>query len=123
MSASMRQDIEGLRSDISSLGGRLNAVDQRFEAVDRRFDAIDVRFDRMDAVMRTMAAAVVRIEATQADMKSYMLEKFVTRDEFHARMDGFSAKLDESRFRWAVHADTLQRHDERLSALEKRRSP
>lgn len=36
------------------------------------------------------------------------------------RMDGFSGLLLDSRQRWAVHADVLKQHDERLTKIEKR---
>ncbi|MFI5344789.1 MAG: hypothetical protein ACHQ51_00290 [Elusimicrobiota bacterium] len=36
-----------------------------------------------------------------------------------ARMDGFSGLLLDSRQRWAVHADTLTQHHERLTKLER----
>lgn len=81
-------------------------------------DVADIR-----VVMRNMLGALVRIEESLRETRTYVYDKCVTRDEFHSRMDAFSSKLDDSRFRWAVHADTLQRHDERISALEKRPSP
>jgi len=130
MSAPMRQEIADVKTKIASMDGRFDRIDARFARVDERFDQIDARFagvdarfDRMESVMRVMAAAIVRIEAAQGEMKRHMLEKFVTRDEFHNRMDAFSAKLDDSRFRWAVHADTLMKHDERLARLESRPNP
>lgn len=95
MNEVMRQDIASLKTDVA-----------------------DIR-----VVMRNMLGTLVRIEESMRETRAYMFEKCVTRDEFHSRMDGFSAKLEDSRFRWAVHADTLQRHDERLSTLEKRRAP
>ena len=91
MSGPMRREMDGMKSEMRDI-----------KAVLRR-------------VMITLTRLDGRIETMEANM--------VTKDDFsalNARMDGFSGLLLDSRQRWAVHADTLKHHDERITRVEKR---
>ena len=60
-----------------------------------------------------------------ADLKGFIMKNMATKDDIsalNARMDGFSGLLEDSRYRWAVHSDTLTSHDARLRKLESRKS-
>jgi hypothetical protein len=70
-------------------------------------------------VDRRMITTLIRLESKIDGA----IEKMATRDDIsrlNERMDGFSGLLLDSRQRWSVHADVLQRHDARIADIEKR---
>lgn len=72
---------------------------------------------KLDRTMRALA----RLEGAFAELKDYMMANMATKKDIsnlNERMDGFSGLLLDSRHRWAVHADALAQHDERLKKLE-----
>lgn len=90
--------------------------DMKRELVAVKNDIEDLR-----SVNRRIIATLVRLEGKFDDM----VERMATKDHFEVlihRMDGFAGQLEDSRFRWAAHADTLVSHDKRLRKLEARRS-
>jgi hypothetical protein len=67
-----------------------------------------INIARMDGNIHEMNRSIATM-ATKDDISG-----------LNTRMDGFSGLLLDSRQRWAVHADTLTQHNERLTKLESR---
>lgn len=78
----------------------------------------------LEEASRRFMVAVARLTGDMADIKAAMGNMATKGDisALNARMDGFAGLLEDSRRRWAVHSDTLARHDERIGKLERRRS-
>ena len=91
MSSTMRKELDGVKSEM-----------QDIKAMFRR---TMINMARMDGNIDEMKRSL----ATKDDISG-----------LNARMDGFSGLLLDSRQRWAVHADTLTQHHERLTKLERR---
>lgn len=100
MSGSLRQELNDLKAQVIDLSAQVCTL----EEASRRF-----------------MIAVAKMTGDMADIKANMATKGDI-SSLNARMDGFAGLLEDSRRRWAVHADVLARHDERLNKLEKRRS-
>jgi len=60
--------------------------------------------------------------AELADVRGYLKDKLVTRDEFHSRMDGFAGRVDDYDYSAAKNRARLDEHEKRISALEAERS-
>jgi predicted nucleic acid-binding Zn-ribbon protein len=96
MSAAMRREIDGMKSEMTDL----------------------------KAMFRRTMLVVARMEG-KIDSIEHGMSSMATKDDIsalNARMDGFSGLLLDSRQRWAVHADTLKQHHDRLTKLEQRRA-
>ena len=78
---------------------------------------IDSTVTRMDATMNRVMISVAQLTGHMSEMKRDMSTKQDISD-LNSRMDGFAGLLIDSRQRWAIHADTLVKHDERLNKLE-----
>lgn len=132
MSADMRRElnelkkaVEGTNAAVAQLAGVIGRLDQKFEAKsdadDARFDANDARFDSLSGKLDRTMVTVVNLAGDFADLKSYLAENMATKKDIsllNDRMDGFSGLLLDSRHRWAAQAETLSRHEERLTKLE-----
>lgn len=83
----------------------------------REMTAMKSDMTELKGLVRRIAVSVAQITGDVAEIKASMATK---RDigELNGRMDGFSGLLLDMRHRWAVHADTLAKHDERLKKLE-----
>lgn len=83
----------------------------------REMTAMKSDMTELKGLVRRIAVSVAQITGDVAEIKASMATK---RDigELNGRMDGFSGLLLDMRHRWAVHADTLAGHDERLKKLE-----
>ncbi len=104
---SMRREINGLKDSVSEL----KATTAELKTTTARLDAT------LNRVMITVA----KIDGNMTEMRRDMATKQDI-SLLNERMDGFSGLLLDSRHRWAVHANTLVEHDERLKALEKKAS-
>lgn len=60
--------------------------------------------------------------AELADIRGYMKDKMVTRDEFHSRMDGFAGRVDDFDYSAAKNRSRIDEHEKRISALEAKRT-
>jgi hypothetical protein len=100
MSEGMRAELNGVKAEVKVLGARVGGLEE---------------------ASRRMMVAVARMAGDIADIKANMATK-TDISALNARMDGFSGLLEDSRMRWAVHADTLARHEARIARLERRRS-
>lgn len=99
--------MKGLAESVADLGTRMGGLEGRVSG--------------LEEASRRMMVAVSRMAGDMADIKANMATKSDI-SGLNARMDGFSGLLEDSRMRWAIHADTLARHETRISRLERRRS-
>lgn len=103
MSNDMRREVIEIKEMVVSL-----------EATAGRLDST---LGRVDATLNRVVGTVANLVGVVADMNADM----ATRKDIsnlNERMDGFAGLLLDSRHRWAVHAETLVKHDERLAKLE-----
>ena len=107
MSDDMRREMDGLKAAVE----KTNAL---IEGMGARFDKLDAKVDRTIVTVSQLVGSVYELDRKVSGMEI----KMVTRDEFHSRMDGFAGLAEDSRQRWAVHANTLVEHDKRLKKLE-----
>jgi hypothetical protein len=87
----------------------------------KEIDGVKNEMKDLKAMFRRTMVHVVRMSSDIAELK----DKMATKDDISmlmGRMDGFSGLLLDSRQRWAVHADVLKQHDDRLTKIEKRPS-
>ena len=87
----------------AQVDARFAQVDARFEQVDARFEQVDARFDRLEQRM------VIEHETTRRYM-DIVAEQF--REYVKMLADGIG-----------LNTDRLDRHETRITALEKLRSP
>jgi len=76
----------------------------------------------MREMVRPLAITLAHHTAELADIRGYMKDKLVTRDEFHARMDAFTGRVDDSDYSAAKNRDRLDAHERRITALERKRA-
>jgi cob(I)alamin adenosyltransferase len=91
----------------------------------RELSAVKTDMADLKGMMRRIMMSVAKLAGEVSDLKDYLKENMATKSDISAlnkRMDGFSGLLEESRLRWAVHSDTLARHDARLTKLERKPS-
>lgn len=100
MSDSWRQEISEMKAQVLDLSSRVCTL----EEASRRF-----------------MVAVAKLMGDMADIKAAM-GSMATKSDIAAQMDAFAGLREDMRRRWAVHSDTLARHDERIGKLERRRS-
>lgn len=87
----------------------------------REINELKESVGRIDSTLNRVMAVVANIAGTLGEMKAEMRDSMATKkdiSDLNSRMDGFSGLLLDSRHRWAVHAETLVNHDERLKKLE-----
>ena len=73
-------------------------------------------------IIRPIAITVANHTAELADIRGYLKDKMVTRDEFHSRMDGFAARVYDQDYSTAKNRTRLDEHEQRISALEAKRA-
>jgi len=71
-------------------------------------------------MIRPLALATAHHSAELADIRGYMKDKLVTRDEFHSRMDGFTRRVEDFDWSAAKNLDRLDDHEKRIRAIEKK---
>lgn len=76
----------------------------------------------MRDMIRPIAITLANHTAELADIRGYMKDKMVTRDEFHSRMDAFTGRVDDYDYSAAKNRDRLDSHEKRIRALEGKRS-
>ena len=100
MSGEMRREVNEIKDSVASISAAVS---------------------RIDTTLNRVMVAVAQLTGTVTEMKADMATKKDISD-LNGRMDGFAGVLLDSRHRWAVHAETLSSHDERLKKLESRPS-
>jgi len=93
------------------------------EPMAKRLATVETSMAELRTMFRRTMVTVAQMKGDLAELKDYLRENMATKADISAlngRMDGFSGLLLDSRQRWAVHADTLNQHHERISKLEGR---
>ncbi|MBI2384399.1 MAG: hypothetical protein HYV14_00140 [Elusimicrobia bacterium] len=122
--AALRQAVEGL----NAANARLDNTNADLGKTNAKLDSTNAELGKTNAELgntnsrlnRTMIS-VAGLVGEMAELKEYLAENMATKkdmSDLNSRMDGFSGLLLDSRHRWAVHAETLTNHDERLKKLE-----
>jgi hypothetical protein len=117
----MSRDIHELKQAVESTNASLKQVIERFDASNARLDATNADLGTTNSKLGRTMITVAQLVGSMADMKQYLTDNMATKkdmSDLNSRMDGFSGLLLDSRHRWAIHADTLYTHDERLKKLE-----
>ena len=78
--------------------------------------------DEIRQLLRPIAVTLAHHTAELADIRGYIKDKLVTRDEFHSRMDAFTGKVDDYDYSSAKNRDRLDAHEKRITALEQKRA-
>jgi hypothetical protein len=73
-------------------------------------------------MFRPIMITLANHTAELADIRGYIKDKMVTRDEFHSRMDAFTGRVDDADYSSAKNRDRLDAHEKRIAALEKKRA-
>ncbi|MDE2143758.1 MAG: hypothetical protein KGL74_12780 [Elusimicrobia bacterium] len=85
----------------------------------KELDGVKSEMRDLKAMFRRTMLHMARVDGNMDEMRRSM----ATKDDIsglNSRMDGFAGLLLDSRQRWAVHADTLTQHHERLAKIEGR---
>lgn len=69
-------------------------------------------------MFRPMMITLARQTAALADIRGYLKDKVVTRDEFHSRMDGFAGRVDDFDYSSAKNRARLDEHERQIYSLE-----
>jgi len=72
----------------------------------------------MREMFRPIQISLAHHTAELADIRGYLKDKMVTREEFHSRMDGFAGRADDFDYSAAKNRARLDEHEKRISALE-----
>ncbi len=76
----------------------------------------------VNTAIRPLAAEITLLRMDVTDIRSHIKEKLVTRDEFHARMDAFTRRVEDHDWSAAKNRSRLDDHEDRIKALEDGRS-
>ena len=140
MTEKMRDDghLPATKADLSGFATKADLLDFATKADLRDFatksdlrdfptkgEIAAMRDDIITAVrdmIRPLALTTAHHSAELADIRGYMKDKLVTRDEFHSRMDGFARRVDDFDWSAAKNLDRLDDHEKRLKKLESPKS-
>ncbi|MDE2141803.1 MAG: hypothetical protein KGJ84_05265 [Elusimicrobia bacterium] len=78
--------------------------------------------DEMRQLLRPITVTLANHAAELADIRGYVKDKLVTRDEFHSRMDAFTGRVDDYDYSSAKNRERLDAHEKRIAALEQKRA-
>jgi archaellum component FlaC len=115
MSDEMKRELHGVKADIGEVKKRLGRIEANLGGVTSGID-------ELKSMVRRIASTLTKTNADVNEFKEYAHENFVTKGEFHSRMDGLSGKVDDMRFDWSKHQVRLDDHDKRMTKLEGRRA-
>jgi chromosome segregation ATPase len=93
MSDDMRREIDDLK-----------ARTVRYEADAR---ALFESVESMTKMLRRVVVTTTQTGADLAELKTYVREKLVTKNEFDRRMDGFAGRIDDFRLHMAQQKERL----------------
>lgn len=111
MSETMRRELNDLKKTVASTNETLASTNKTLAST--------------NATLHRVVVSVAQLTGDFAEFKNFVLANMATKNDIsllNERMDGFSGLLLDSRHRWAVHAETLSSHDERLKKLENKPS-
>lgn len=111
------------REEFGALSGEFGTLRDEFKSFrDEMLGEFKAFRTEIRDIIRPIAITLANHTAELADIRGYMKDKMVTRDEFHARMDGFSGRVDDYDYSAAKNRDRLDSHEKRISALEQKRA-
>ncbi len=122
--ASLKQVVESLNATnaaVVSVTARLDNTNAELNTTNTKLNNTNAELNTTNAKLHRTMISVAQVVGDMADMKVYLAENMATKkdmSDLNSRMDGFSGLLLDSRHRWAVHAETLANHDERIKKLE-----
>ena len=90
----LKPEFEKMDKKFQTIDKRFETIDKRFEAIDRRFEAIDQRFKEIDQKFIDLREFMSRCFE---DLKIFMHNTFVTKEEFYSRIEAIEDSLDEVR--------------------------
>ena len=125
MSNDMRRDIRELKQAVESTNAALRQAVEGLNATNAAVVSTNAELNSTNSRLNRTMISVSQLVGDMSDMKQYLAENMATKkdmSDLNSRMDGFSGLLLDSRHRWAVHAETLSNHDERIKKLESRPS-
>ena len=89
----------------------------------REIDGLKTEMAETKVVVRRLAIQMTKLTSEISEFKTQVKSDLaVLLDTINRRFDGMAAILEDTRYRHAVHADTLLQHDLRLKKLESRGS-
>ena len=109
----LKDDVSAMRSDITGIRGDMTLM---------RDDIVTSLRHEIREMLRPITITLAHHTAELADIRGHIKDKMVTRDEFHARMDGFTGRVDDSDYSSANKSERLNDHAKRISALEEKLS-
>lgn len=115
----MKGDISLLKGDVSQLKGDVGSLKDEFKTFHEEFRSFRTEVREM---LRPVFITLANHTAELADIRGYMKDKMVTRDEFHSRMDGFAGRVDDFDYSSAKNRSRIDDHEKRISALETKRA-
>jgi len=115
----LKDDVGHLKNDVSLLKTDVGLLKDEFRAFRSEFGSFRIEIREM---FRPVMITLAHHTAELADIRGYVKDKLVTREEFHSRMDGFAGRVDDSDYSSAKNRVRLDEHEKRISALESRRA-
>ncbi len=109
---SMEGRIGSMEGKIGSMEGKIGSMDGRIGSMEGKIGSMDGKIGSMDRSLRRVAAAVADTAVSLDEFKDYARNNFITRGEFHGRMDAFVERLEVVELR-AAH------QKERMDDLER----
>ena len=95
----LKTDVSGLKADVGHLKTDVSGLKADMGALKSDMAQVKDGISSIIVMMRRLAVVTTKTSADLADFKKYAHENFVTRDEFHSRMDGLSGKVDDMRLK------------------------
>ena len=119
----LREEFNGLREEFNGLRGEFNELRGEFKSFrDEMLGEFRSFRDEIRDMVRPIAIMVAKHTAELADIRGYLRENMVTRDEFHSRMDAFSGGVYDQDYSTANNRVRLDEHERRIAALEAKRA-
>lgn len=121
MSNDMRRDIRELKQAVESTNAALRQAVESLNTTNAAVVSTNAELNTTNSKLNRTMTSVAQLVGDMSGMKQYLAENMATKkdmSDLNSRMDGFSGLLLDSRHRWAVHAETLSNHDERIKKLE-----
>lgn len=112
-------EIQKLHQGFIEVNKRFDEMDKRFDGVDKRFEGVDKRLDRLDerfdAVDNEILNLKYGVQTLGLDFERFRSEQLVQKEVL------LELRGENLRERVEAVEDEQERHDIRLTALERRR--
>ncbi len=112
MRAELLGRVGSMDGKIGSMEGRIGSMEGKIGSMEGKIGSMDGKIGSMDRSLRRVAAAVADTAVSLDEFKDYARNNFITRGEFHGRMDAFVERLEVVELR-AAH------QKERMDDLER----